>query len=59
MIYSLLTIKACITPGNHPIIVRIMLKSKAVPTPCFRNTANGGKKMFNKIVSNDIMIGLD
>lgn len=32
-----------------------MLMSKVVPTPCFKNTANGGKKMFNKIVSMDII----
>ena len=43
------------TPGNHPIKVKIMLMSKVVPTPCFKNTANGGKKMFNKIVSMDII----
>ncbi len=43
------------TPGNHPIMVKIMLISKVVPTPCFKNTANGGKKMFNKIVSMDII----
>lgn len=43
------------TPGNHPIMVSIILKSSAVPTPCFRNTARGGKKIFNNIVSKDII----
>lgn len=42
------------TPGNHPIRVSIILISKVVPTPCFKNTANGGKKMFNNIVIKDI-----
>lgn len=46
------------TPGSHPIRVNIILKSRAEPTPCFKNTAKGGNKMFNIIVSNDIIEGL-
>lgn len=42
------------TPGIQPIKVSIILTTRVVPTPCFKKTAKGGKKIFNRIVTNDI-----
>lgn len=52
------TIKACMTPGIHPIKVKTMLISKVVPTPCFIKTAKGGKRMLRTIVKIDISIAI-
>ena len=42
------------TPGNQPSNVNRMLISKVDPTPCFINTAKGGKSKFKIIVSKDM-----
>ena len=36
------------------MMVSIMLIKKALPIPCFINTAAGGKRIFNTIISGDI-----
>ncbi len=54
--YYLFTIKACITPGNQPMMVSITLIKNVVPSPCFKKTANGGKNIFKSIVSIDIIM---
>lgn len=42
------------TPGNHPIIVRMTLIKNSVFKPCFKKTAKGGNKMLSIIVNNDM-----
>ena len=42
---------AWITPGSHPMSVRMMLISKVEPTPWFIYTARGGNRIFKIIVS--------
>ncbi len=44
------------TPGNHPIIVKIKLIRNSVPKPCFRKTAKGGSRIHKITVSIDIIL---
>ena len=44
------------TPGNQANSVNNKLIKKVVPKPCFKNTANGGKRIFNIIVNRDIIV---
>lgn len=46
------------TPGIHASNVNNTLIKKVAPSPCFRNTANGGSKMLRMIVNSDICIVL-
>lgn len=48
--------RACITPGIHPMSVNRMLSKKAPPKPLFIRTATGGSKMLSIIVNSDIFI---
>ncbi len=43
------------TPGNHPIKVKIKLIRNSVPKPCFRKTAKGGSRIHKITVSIDII----
>lgn len=47
------------TPGIHPIIVRITLIKNVPPRPCLVKTANGGKSILSIIVINDIVLVLE
>lgn len=46
------------TPGSQASSVNTILIRSAVPTPCFKNTANGGNRIFSTIVSKDILFNL-
>jgi len=38
------------------MMVKRTLINSLVPTPCFKNTAKGGKRIFNIIVNTDIIV---
>ncbi len=44
------------TPGSHPIIVKIKLIRNSVPKPCFKKTAKGGSRIHKITVSIDIIL---
>ena len=46
------------TPGNQPMMVRMMLTTKVPPNPCFIKTAAGGNMMFKIIVKSDMFFVL-
>lgn len=42
-------------PGIQPTSVKRRLIKNSVPSPCFKNTANGGKRKLNSMVNIDII----